>query len=110
MEKMTSARICQLLFLLVFLVLFVHTEYRGSDTISAAVNSFFRADLLVLVSYLAATRSFTWLLFPRRCLPWSSRHFSDASSAAGSVRWGRCWIWSPGASRRPLPSGYSRGT
>ena len=64
MKKLTSARICQLLFLLVFLVLFVHTEYRGSDSISAAINSFFRADPLVLASYLAATRSFTWLLFP----------------------------------------------
>jgi polyferredoxin/Pyruvate/2-oxoacid:ferredoxin oxidoreductase delta subunit len=64
MKKMTTARVFQLLFLLVFLVLFVNTEYRGSDTISAAINSFFRADPLVLVSYLAATRSFTWLLFP----------------------------------------------
>ena len=64
MKKMTSARICQLLFLLVFLLLFVNTEYRGSDTISAAVNSFFRADPLVLLSYLVATRTFTWLLFP----------------------------------------------
>jgi len=64
MKRITSARICQLLLLLVFLVLFVQTEYRGADTISAAINSFFRADPLVLVSYLAATRSFTWLLFP----------------------------------------------
>ena len=64
MKKITSARACQLLFLCVFLVLFVQTEYRGSDTISAAINSFFRADPLVALSYLAATRSFTWLLFP----------------------------------------------
>jgi ferredoxin len=64
MKKITTARLCQYLFLLVFLVLFVRTEYRGSDTISAAINSFFRADPLVLVSYLAATRSFAWLLFP----------------------------------------------
>jgi polyferredoxin/Pyruvate/2-oxoacid:ferredoxin oxidoreductase delta subunit len=64
MKKTTSARVCQLLFLLVFLVLFVQTEYRGADTISAAINSFFRADPLVAVSYLAATRSFSWLLFP----------------------------------------------
>ena len=64
MKKVTSARVSQLLFLLVFCLLFVQTEYRGSDTISAAINSFFRADPLVLVSYLAANRSFTWLLFP----------------------------------------------
>ena len=64
MKKTTSARMSQLIFLLIFLVLFVGTEYRGADTISAAVNSFFRADPLVLVSYLAATRSFTRLLWP----------------------------------------------
>jgi len=64
MKRMTLARAFQLFFLLVFLVLFVKTEYRGSDTISAAINSFFRADPLVLVSYLAATRSFSWLLLP----------------------------------------------
>ena len=64
MKKITSARVSQLLFLLAFLVLFVRTEYRGADTISAAINSFFRADPLVALGYLAATRSFTWLLFP----------------------------------------------
>jgi polyferredoxin len=64
MKKMTPARLSQLLFLLLFLVLFVETEYRGSDTISAAVNSFFRADPLVAATYLAALRSFTWLLLP----------------------------------------------
>jgi polyferredoxin/Pyruvate/2-oxoacid:ferredoxin oxidoreductase delta subunit len=64
MKKLNAARFSQLLFLAVFLVLFVRTEYRGSDTISAAINSFFRADPLVLASYVAATRSFTWLLFP----------------------------------------------
>jgi ferredoxin len=64
MKKITTARLSQLLFLLLFLVLFIQTEYRGSDRISAAINSFFRADPLVLVSYLAATWSFTRLLFP----------------------------------------------
>ena len=64
MKKPTTARLSQLLFLLIFVVLFVQTEYRGSDSISAAINSFFRADPLVLVSYLAAVRSFTWLLLP----------------------------------------------
>ena len=64
MKKMTTARLSQLLFLLAFLVLFVQTEYRGSDTISAAINSFFRADPLVAASYLTATRSFSWLLLP----------------------------------------------
>jgi polyferredoxin len=64
MRRLTSARVCQLLLLLAFLFLFLRTEYRGSDTIPTAINSFFRVDPLVLVSYLVATRSFTWLLFP----------------------------------------------
>lgn len=64
MKKPTSARISQLLFLALFLVLFVKTEYRGNDQVGAAVNSFFRADPLVLVSYVLSTRAFTWLLLP----------------------------------------------
>jgi ferredoxin len=53
-----------LLFLALFLILFVQTEYRGHDEINAAVNSFFRADPLVLFSYLLAAKSWTWLLLP----------------------------------------------
>jgi len=64
MKKITSARISQFLFLALFLVLFVRTEYRGNDEINAAVNAFFRADPLVLVSYMLASKSWTWLLFP----------------------------------------------
>jgi polyferredoxin len=64
MKRLTTARTCQLLLLSAFLLLFVQTEYRGSDTIPAAINSFFRADPLVLVSYVAATRSWSWLLLP----------------------------------------------
>lgn len=62
--KITSSRISQLLFLIVFLVLFVMTEYRGKDEISAAINSFFRADPLVALSYLLSQKAFTMLLFP----------------------------------------------
>ena len=62
--KVTWARISQILFLLLFLVLFVQTEYRGSDRIPLAVNSFFRADPLVAFSYLLAEKSFTLLLLP----------------------------------------------
>lgn len=62
--KLTTARICQLIFLALFLILFVQTEYRGHDDINAAVNSFFRADPLVLFSYLLAAKSWSWLLFP----------------------------------------------
>ena len=62
--KHTPARISQLLFLLIFLVLFVATDYRGTDEIPAAVNSFFRADPLVLAGYLLAAKSFTLLLLP----------------------------------------------
>lgn len=64
MKKPSSSRICQLLFLALFLILFVRTEYRGADEIGAAVNGFFRANPLVLVSYLLAAKSWSWLLLP----------------------------------------------
>lgn len=62
--KPTSARISQIAFLTLFIVLFVQTEYRGHDEINAAVNTFFRVDPLVLASYLLAAKSWTWLLLP----------------------------------------------
>ena len=64
MKKITTAKIFQLFFLFLFLLLFIQTEYRGSDSISVAVNSFFRANPLVLAGYVLATKSFTWILFP----------------------------------------------
>jgi len=64
MKKLRPARVSQLLFLCVFAVLFVGTEYRGSDAVPAAINSFFRSDPLVLVSYLLSAHSLSWLLFP----------------------------------------------
>ncbi len=62
--KRTPARISQLLFLALFLILFVQTEYRGRDEINAAVNAFFRVNPLVLASYLLAAKSWSWLLLP----------------------------------------------
>lgn len=64
MKPISPPRISQYLFLALFVVLFVQTDYRGSDTISAAVNGFFRADPLVLASYLLAAKQWTWLLLP----------------------------------------------
>ena len=61
---MTWSRISQLFFLAVFFVLFVVTEYRGKDGISAAINSFFRADPLVAVNYLLSQKTFTVVLLP----------------------------------------------
>ncbi len=63
-QKISLARISQWLFLVAFLVLFIQTEYRGSDRIPVAVNSFFRADPLVAACYLLAEKSFTLLLLP----------------------------------------------
>lgn len=62
--KRTPARISQLLFLALFLILFVQTEYRGRDEINAAANAFFRINPLVLASYLLAAKSWSWLLLP----------------------------------------------
>jgi len=62
--NITWSRISQLIFLIIFFVLFVMTEYRGTDEISAAINSFFRADPLVAISYLLSQKTFTLLLLP----------------------------------------------
>lgn len=62
--KVTSARISQLIFLAIFIALFVTTDYRGKDEISVALNSFFRADPLVTVSYILSAKTFTRLLLP----------------------------------------------
>jgi MauM/NapG family ferredoxin protein len=61
---LSLSRVFQLIFLAAFLILFVVTDYRGQDTISVAVNSFFRADPLVAVSYLLSAKTFTLLLLP----------------------------------------------
>ncbi|OPY76678.1 MAG: putative electron transport protein YccM [Syntrophorhabdus sp. PtaU1.Bin153] len=62
--KVTWSRLSQILFLIAFFFLFVTTEYRGKDEISVALNSFFRADPLVTVSYIFSRKAFTILLLP----------------------------------------------
>ena len=62
--KLTSSRISQLILLAIFFVLFINTEYRGKDEISAAVNSFFRANPLVAISYLLSTKTMTLIILP----------------------------------------------
>jgi len=64
MKKPTPARSCQLIFLALFMVLFLLTEYRGNDRIVAAVNGFFRANPLTAVTTLLATKSYVPLLLP----------------------------------------------
>ncbi len=62
--RISWSRISQIVFLVAFLILFVTTEYRGKDEISVAMNSFFRADPLVAMSYILAEKTVTWLLVP----------------------------------------------
>ena len=64
MKNVHAARISQYAFLAIFLVLFILTDYRGKDEISVAVNGFFRANPLVLVTYMLAEKGFTLLLLP----------------------------------------------
>src|SRR5512138_549407 len=64
MKNPTPARISQLLFLVAFLVLFLMTEYRGSDRIVAAVNGFFRANPLTAVTTMLAAKGYVPLLLP----------------------------------------------
>ncbi len=53
--KIHTPRLSQYVFLFLFLLLFVTTEYRGKDEISLAINSFFRANPLVVISYFIST-------------------------------------------------------
>lgn len=62
--RIAWSRLSQILFLAAFFLLFIATEYRGKDEISPAVNSFFRADPLVAVSYILSWKAFTILLLP----------------------------------------------
>lgn len=60
----TFRRISQILFLIVFLILFRLTDYTGEDAIPYAVNIFFRWDPLVAASVMLAARQFIMLLLP----------------------------------------------
>lgn len=57
-------RFSQILFLTIFLILFVLTDYRGKDEIPFAVNTFFRLDPLVMASYVLSAKTFTLVLLP----------------------------------------------
>lgn len=57
-------RIAQLLFLAVFLLLFIKTDYNGSDRIDAAVNILFRLDPFLAVSVIFAAKTLVALFLP----------------------------------------------
>jgi polyferredoxin len=54
----------QLGFLLLFLFLFVNTDYSGSDTIQYAVNLLFRIDPLLAITAMLAVRAVIALMLP----------------------------------------------
>ncbi len=60
----TFRKLSQLLFLLLFFVLFRKTDYSGSDTLPYAVNLFFRWDPLVAATVTLAARKVILLLLP----------------------------------------------
>jgi MauM/NapG family ferredoxin protein len=62
--KLSVSRLFQLIFLALFFLLFLTTDYRGNDQVSLALNSFFRSDPLVVVSYVLSAKTFTILLLP----------------------------------------------
>ena len=64
MKRFPPYRICQLIFLAAFAILFLMTEYRGSDRIVAAVNGFFRVNPLTALSTMLAAKSWLPLLLP----------------------------------------------
>ncbi len=57
-------RLSQVLFLIVFLVLFLRTDYQGQDQLSGAVNLVFRIDPLVALAASLATRTVILLVLP----------------------------------------------
>lgn len=62
--KLNAAKISQYIFLTIFLILFINTEYRGKDEISLAINSFFRANTLVIISYFLSNLSVSLVFLP----------------------------------------------
>ncbi len=63
-KRIVWSRVSQIIFLIVFLYLFVITEYRGRDEISVAINSFFRANPLVAISYILSEKRIVGLIVP----------------------------------------------
>lgn len=57
-------RISQFLFFLIFLVLFLRTDYNGTDSLDGAVNLIFRLDPYVAACVMLAARSIIGLLLP----------------------------------------------
>lgn len=57
-------RISQVLFLLLFLVLFRLTDYGGQDVIPYAVNIFFRMDPLAAAAVTIASKAWLWIMWP----------------------------------------------
>jgi polyferredoxin len=64
MKNLKTAQISQLIFLIIFIVLFLNTEYRGSDQLSFAVNGFFRANPLIAIATILAEKTYIPLLLP----------------------------------------------
>jgi polyferredoxin len=63
-DARTLRRLSQIFFLVLFLVLFVKTDYSGKDEIPFAVNLFFRFNPLIGATAVMATRTLIALLWP----------------------------------------------
>lgn len=59
-----ARRLSQLGFLFLFLVLFVKTDYNGSDTLETAVNLLFRLDPFLAACVLLGVKTFVALMWP----------------------------------------------
>jgi polyferredoxin/NAD-dependent dihydropyrimidine dehydrogenase PreA subunit len=64
MRTIVIRRIVQLLFLTVFLVLFIKTDYNGSDHLDAAVNILFRLDPFLAACVMLGAKTFVALFLP----------------------------------------------
>lgn len=82
-------RVSQISFFLIFVFLFIKTDYTGSDTLEYAVNILFRIDPLLAMTTMLAARTFIALMVPAICVLVLSffvgRHFCGWLCPMGAV-------------------------
>ena len=97
-------RISQLMFLGLFFVLFLHTDYHGTDTLDTAVNLLFRLDPFIAACVIFGVKSLIALLLPSLAVLFLTlilgRGFCGWFCPMGTL----LDLW-----RKILPSGRARG-
>jgi len=63
-RALLARRICQLFFLLLFLILFIKTDYNGTDHLDSGVNLLFRLDPYLAACVMLGAKALVVLLLP----------------------------------------------